>query len=218
MKGTVTPSQLGVGVSGGCEAAVHATRRFLENMPDNFVVVKIDFSNAFNSIRRDSILAAVADSIPDIYRFCYLSYHDTSILQFGQQTIESQEGVQQGDPLGPLLFSLAVHPLLTSLSSNLALGYLDDFTLGGPLNTVATDVASIRSKGASLGLSLNAKKSEVISRSGNISNSQFTDFRQLTPDSATLLGAPIFSGQAMDDILSILYEDLKLAVDRLQFI
>jgi len=96
---------------------------------------------------------------------------------------------------------LVVHPLLTSLCSDLVLGYLDDFTLGGPLNTVAADVASIRSKGAFLGLSLNSMKSEVISRSGDVINAQFTGFRQITLDSATLLGAPIFSGHAMDDIL-----------------
>jgi len=32
-------------ISGGCEAAVHATRRFLTIIPDNFVTVKIDFFN-----------------------------------------------------------------------------------------------------------------------------------------------------------------------------
>jgi len=44
---------------GGCEAAVHAIRRFLSNMPDHFVVVKIDFSHAFNCIRRDSVCSRV---------------------------------------------------------------------------------------------------------------------------------------------------------------
>jgi len=62
----------------------------------------------------------------------FSSFHHNSILQYGQQTIESQEGVQQGDPMGPLLFSLVVHRLLTSLCSDLVLGYLDDFTLGAP--------------------------------------------------------------------------------------
>ena len=44
-----TPLQLGVGVSGGCEEVVHAARRFLDNMQDSWVLVKLDFSNAFNS-------------------------------------------------------------------------------------------------------------------------------------------------------------------------
>jgi len=156
LKDSFTPSQLGVGVSGGCEAAVHATRRFLTNMPDNFVVVKIDFSNAFNCIRRDSVLAAVSASIPEIYRCCCLAYNHTSILQYGQRTIASEEGVQQGDPLGPLLFCLAVHSLLLSLASDLTLGFLDDFTIGDPLASVAADVATVRSAGASLGLSSKA--------------------------------------------------------------
>ena len=64
LKDTFAPSQLGVGVSGGCEAAVHAARRFLTNMPENFVVVKLDFANAFNCIRRDSVLSAVANFCP----------------------------------------------------------------------------------------------------------------------------------------------------------
>jgi hypothetical protein len=58
----------------------------------------------------------------------------------------------------------------------------------------------------------------VISRSGDISHSKFPGFRQLTLNSATLLGTPVFPGQAMDDILSTLLEDLKLGVDRLQLI
>ena len=117
-----------------------------------------------------------------------------------------------------MAFCLAVHPLLLSLASELSFGYLDDFTIGGPISTVAADVASIKNKGASLGLTLNPSKSEVISRSGSITHAQFTGFHQLSSDYATLLGAPIFTGPAMDASLSTLYEDLKLAVDRLQLI
>ena len=36
-----SPFQLGVGVPGGCEAAVHATRRFAEHMPGDQVIVKL---------------------------------------------------------------------------------------------------------------------------------------------------------------------------------
>jgi len=49
---TLQPQQLGVGVAGGAEAAVHAVHRLVSNMPDNNVIVKLDCSNAFNCIVR----------------------------------------------------------------------------------------------------------------------------------------------------------------------
>ena len=64
------PTQLGVGVSGSCEAAVHATRRFIETMPADYVVAKLDFSNAFNNIRKDVMLQQVFNQVPEIYKFC----------------------------------------------------------------------------------------------------------------------------------------------------
>lgn len=48
------PVQLGFGVKGGCEAAVHALRFFLTNgQPD--VLLKIYIENAFNSANRDTL-------------------------------------------------------------------------------------------------------------------------------------------------------------------
>jgi len=44
------PTQLVVGTPGGCETAVHSARRFLQTMPADHVLVKLDFSNAFNSL------------------------------------------------------------------------------------------------------------------------------------------------------------------------
>jgi hypothetical protein len=100
-----TPRQLGVGLPGGCEAAIHATRRFIQTMPSDYVVAKLDFSNAFNCLHRDTMLKAVLDKIPEHYRFCHLSYNNASILFFGTHTLLSEEGTQQGDPLGPLFLS-----------------------------------------------------------------------------------------------------------------
>lgn len=213
---SLLPLQLGVGASGGCEAAIHSTRRFLAQLPSDHVLVKLDFVNAFNCVRRDAVLAAVASTVPDIYRFCSLAYHHTSILQFGQHIILSQEGVQQGDPLGPLLFCLAVHPLLSSLNSHLTIGYLDDFTLGGSSSVVAADVASIIDRGTSLGLSLNRSKCEIISHPlGATNQPEFQGFRHVPQESATLLGAPLSEGPAMDDALTALHDSLQLAVHRL---
>ncbi|PXF39673.1 hypothetical protein BWQ96_10627 [Gracilariopsis chorda] len=49
---SLRPIQLGVSTRGGCEAAVHATRRYL-GLEGKKVIFKIDMANAFNSLRRD---------------------------------------------------------------------------------------------------------------------------------------------------------------------
>jgi len=120
-----SPIRLGVGLPGGNEAAVHATRRYNEAMPDGHVVAKIDFSNAFSSLRRDLMLRSVADKVSGIYRFCHLSYNQSSVLQFDDRTILSHEGPHHGDPLGPLRFCLSIHPHLMQLKSELVAGFMD---------------------------------------------------------------------------------------------
>ena len=46
LKAYFYPYQLGVGTPGGCEAAVHAARRYLESLPSDHVLVKLVFINS----------------------------------------------------------------------------------------------------------------------------------------------------------------------------
>ena len=73
--------QLGVDDSGSCESAVHATRRFMESMPNEFVIAKLDFTNAFNNLRRDAMLEAVYKTVLEIYKFSHLSYSQSTKLR-----------------------------------------------------------------------------------------------------------------------------------------
>jgi len=164
LAGYFSPIQLGVGTPGGSGAAVHATRRFIEAMPDGHVVAKLDFCNAFNSLRRDQMLRSVLSAVPGIYRFCHICYSNPSILKFDDRTILSQEGPNQGDPLGSLLFCVSIHPDLLRLQSELVAGFMDDLTLGGPPDVVAADLDYISSIQDGTGLRINASKSEIISR------------------------------------------------------
>ena len=53
------PIQLGVSVKGVAEAAVHAVCTFITSnidSNDQRIIVKLDFMNAFNSVRRDHVL------------------------------------------------------------------------------------------------------------------------------------------------------------------
>ena len=106
------PLQLGAGVKGGAEATVHAARRFVQDLPTDHAVVKLDFSNAFNSVRRDVIayLTRLQQK-----RQKSIAWYTCSIL------VRSREGAQQWDPLRSLEFCEAIHPLLTDLHSEVKL-------------------------------------------------------------------------------------------------
>ena len=101
---------------------------------------KLDFANAFNSIHRDRMLDRVLEVVPEIFPLVFSAYHQPSCLFFDDYTIESAEGVQQGDPLGPLLFCLTIHKVVESLKSEFKVFYLDDGTLGGTPYDVKNDI------------------------------------------------------------------------------
>jgi len=156
----LVPRQVGVGTKCGVEAAVHAARSYLASCPSGSAFIKPNFVNAFNCIRRDCVLEAAAFHIPELLPFLLSSYSNASILQFGDFEIQSQEGLQQGDPLVLLLFSLTVAEVLNGCEGDLAIGYLDDFTLGGIVETLIDQVKTIETQAYDLGLTLSHEKCE----------------------------------------------------------
>jgi len=214
---TLLPMQLGVATPGGCEAAIHATRRYMATMSDDSVLVKLAFINTFNCLHRDRMLKTIADQMPCIYRFCWLSYGNDA-LKFGDSTIWSEEGPQQGDPLGPLLFFLTIQLILQSPSSELVLAYMYDVTLGGSELIVADDITSKANIWPNYGLQLNSSNCEVISNTGAVGHAVLAGFEHKTTDLATLLGAPISTGSAMTDRLAARCADLARAVERLKLV
>ena len=74
------------------------------DLPEDFVMVKIDFRNAFNSISREKLLDTVKVNSPAIYNYTVLAYATPSYLFFASFVIMSEVGIQQGDPEGRPLF------------------------------------------------------------------------------------------------------------------
>ena len=60
---------------GGSEAAIHALRRYAEVLPKDHIIVKQDFTNAFNTLCRDELLDAIWREIPEIYNFAHATYN-----------------------------------------------------------------------------------------------------------------------------------------------
>ena len=159
MGALLSPVQPGYGIRRGSEAAVHAATRYMNNLGLN-CVLELDFQNAFNSLLRDKMLEAVQNFSPSLFPLVHPANSLPSTLFWEDKTIQSADGVQQCDPLGPLLFCLAIDHICSHLKSELCLFYLDDGTLGGKVVDVLHDLDLIVSEGAELGLHLNHHKSK----------------------------------------------------------
>ena len=218
MGASLAPQQLGYGVPLGGEAAAHAARRFLDSMSPGQLLLKLDFRNAFNSLRRDKMLTVVKDVAPDLFRFVSSAYERPSSLFYGDHIIQSAEGVQQGDPLGPLLFCLTIHPLVSRLKSSFAVFYLDDGTLGGPLQEVLSDLRLVEEEAAKLGLHLNHSKSELICDDAPTREAMLFEvpgLHNVSCSQATLLGSPIGKVECISDTIKEKTKLLKLMGGRL---
>ena len=116
-------------------------------------------------MRRDVFLCKVRQEVPALYRQAYQAYGTPSELFYhgdiSNNVISSAEGVQQGDPLGPFLFSLGINGLVKSMKSSANLWYLDDGCIAGPPDEVLADVLRIRAATQDLGLNLNTDKCEL---------------------------------------------------------
>lgn len=151
------PTQIGFNTEEGYEAAVHTTRTYIQlNSNSSKVLLKIDFQNAFYSIERDVMLNEIRKKTPSIYAFMWQCYSTMSLLFFGNDTIMSQVGAQQGDPCGPLAFSLSIQPIIEDMASELNIwNYMDDGTICGEPQNVLEDFRKLINECKAIGLYVN---------------------------------------------------------------
>ncbi|GKD43639.1 putative reverse transcriptase domain-containing protein [Tanacetum coccineum] len=128
-------------------------------------MLTVDFSNAFNLVDRSALLHKVRVKCSSISLWVDFLYGQASRLYIEDTHIWSATGVQQGDPLGPFLFALILHPLLHKIKDSCKLllhaWYLDDGKILGDSEEVARVLDIIMVSGPGLGLELNIKKTEI---------------------------------------------------------
>ena len=192
------PLQRGVACSSGSEKIIHGLRKSIEDhwMEEDFVVFTIDMQNAFNLVSRQAVLDECATSFPELLPWVTWCYGTHPLLWHQLGHLSSETGVQQGDPLGPLLFSLVLQRLISSIDADddsiqvlFQAWYLDDGVLTGRRSAVLRALSLIEELGPSLGTHINLAKCELFSHFGNSMFPPAVKF--LHHPNLEILGAPI---------------------------
>ena len=208
----LAPWQIGVAQPLGAEIGLQVARQWCQRNSSSpgKAFLKLDFSNAFNCVDREHFLREVRSHLPGLAPWADFCYARSSKLVFGAHTLSSECGVQQGDPLGPLLFALALQPVLSELAASrapggleLAFAYLDDLCLAGEAPAVVTALNTLKARCASFGLRLSTgladsrDKCELVLTGGPASSVDVSaflaDFKVVRDGNFDLLGGPIGS-------------------------
>jgi hypothetical protein len=158
--------QLGIGVPNAIETILHGLNSLIRgNTVDvHAIFLLLDFENAFNMIGREFFFQETLRLFLEISHWVQFTYGCAALLFTGIDVIPSYIGIQQGDPLGPLLFYLVLQLLLLRVNDKFkgtpTPAYLDDVTVG-PLRdavTARSALVFVKLEGPNYGLYLNLIK------------------------------------------------------------
>ena len=216
MENLLAPHQLGVGVRGGVEAAVHTVREAVARNPDKWLL-QVDLENAFNRVDRSFVLAEVARLLPDCLPWAITCYGRASNLQFGKTSLSSSSGVQQGDPFAGICFALVLQPVVNSIEAEVPtlaanVWLHDDGSVVGTEEELMTVVAIVQRDGPERGLHLQPDKSSVWSPSPlapGVKDPLGCNIKQVEEPGIKLLGAPIGSDEFIAQFVRKKVEKVK---------
>ena len=198
----LAPLQQGVGVKGAAENIVRYIRLATQKLNSDDVCLQVDITNAFNTVHRDHMLQEVASNFPDIYQWSFYCYSTPSDLICDTHVLKSASGVQQGDTLGPLLFAIALQPIIQSVAAISPTirqrWFADDGSIVGPFEQIERAIPALTEKLTPIGLQLNRSKSVWWSFSTKSLPDTLGGLRrQSLDDHILLLGVPFGSATSV---------------------
>ena len=163
----LVPHQYGIGVGSGAERILHSMQHTLTDKQRRLAALKCDISNAFNCCNRALLLERLYNTLElsalyNIADFAY-STPSTLLLERGEgDSIQSTNGVRQGDPLSTLLFCFYMRDVYASVAAAADVSlyaFVDDLHIVGEPAEVLKALAVLETALPAVSLACNTSKS-----------------------------------------------------------
>jgi hypothetical protein len=161
--------QYGVGIKAGAETMFRVAEVYQARYPKR-VTVKVDAANGYNALKRSKIWNGVVElKMPNLERYMATFYGGESLVVDGAGLFQLLQvmGVDQGDPLGPLLFAIGIWHLCREVveqNPNISFSFfIDDLIMLGEAINLKGVIQEVREALASgnLMLSMGKGKQEI---------------------------------------------------------
>ena len=163
--------------------------------------------------------------LPPLSPWVESCYGTASVLNFGATSISSTAGVQQGDPLGPLLFSLILQPVIEKIQEEAEdliqnSWYLDDGILVGTKEALIKVWDLLVELGVPRGLHLSLEKSLVYCPDYDLGDSDPIErgVKRVEGVGFKLLGAPLGEKEYEEQLLEKRLADNRHLLDSLHLL
>ena len=107
------------GLRSGIEATIHASNEIWQDQSTQ-CILQVDADNAFNRLNRKVALHNIQQTCPAMHRFLQNHYQQPSKLTFSdgcqEDSIQSEEGCTQGDPVAMAFYAAGSKPLIDNLA------------------------------------------------------------------------------------------------------
>ncbi|MFN9804332.1 MAG: reverse transcriptase domain-containing protein [Bacteroidota bacterium] len=194
--------QFGTAIRNGQDSLVHTIDTLMHHSDKERICLKIDFKNAFNSIKRAKAVNRTVKAFPATHRFLAWLYQCGALIYMGENSLEGEEGLFQGECCSSVAFDAGLHPALIAageVNSDLpdvdlhVLAQRDDvYLVGGPRDVFASlDV--LTAKATTLQLELQKEKSRAYAEQAVLDANQsplISDFKK-SSEGLIVVGTPV---------------------------